>query len=244
MKDILILLCLTIFAFTTSWADAPKDTFRLANEAMSQGNINDAISLYESIYHSHYTSSALTFNLGTAHAHQNNWPAARYYFEKAYQYDPYYPNLVKNLQFVRTKIDDLYPFPSYPLQKFIGWIHSILGANFLSIAMLVLFVSWWILRYLKPDHWKWINYSVTGLAIPIAILLALEITYAQNDRSMGIVWQEDLPLLAKPDEPTSQVAALRGGFKVKIIDKAGDWYQVDLADGSNGWISSTAIRLL
>ena len=92
-------------------ASAPKDTFKLANEAFEKGAIDDAIHLYESIISNGFVSETIYFNLGTAYIKKKNWSAARFYLEKGIQEDPHHNGLEQNLAVVREQIDDLYNFP-------------------------------------------------------------------------------------------------------------------------------------
>ncbi|MCB0665784.1 MAG: hypothetical protein KDC80_08185 [Saprospiraceae bacterium] len=239
-----IIFCF-LFIVADAIADVPKDTFRLANEAFEKGAVDDAIQLYESIASNDFGSTTLYYNLGTAYLKKENWPAARYYLEKARQEHPTRVDLNSNLEYVRERVDDQYNFPHFPLAGFIEQIHSLFGKNFISLLMLFLFIGGILVAYLRPSHWKTSLYIGTAAWILVFSVFLLERKIDTIQHNMAIVWNDQVQLYDKPEVAReSKIADLRAGLKVRSLEKIGPWCRVDLADGTSGWIEDKDIRFL
>lgn len=238
-------ICILLFLSTKILADAPKDTFKLANEAFDRGAIDDAIQLYESIASNNYASAVLFYNLGTAYIRKENWPAARYYLEKGKLEHPTDEDLRHNLEFVREQVDDLYNFPSFPLTGLVDQIHSVSGKNSISVSLLILFGVGLLVLYTKPFHWKSIIYGIGAMWLLVLILFLFERKLERIDHSMAIVWNDQVSLYNKPEtDASSSVVTLKAGLKVRTLEKIGPWCRVDLADGTSGWIQDKDVRFL
>ncbi len=247
MNKILILL----FAlFTTAgWsASTPTDTFRLANDAMQNGEDQDAIHLYTTIADQGYGSYQLFYNLGTAYAKQDDWYHARLYLERASLLDPTNEDVTNNLEFVKTQLEDFYHYPRYPLFGVIAFVHAHLGYHFLNIMLLGLILVFSGSIYLFSKDRTRRNLIIMGAAgaalLVIATLVFFEQTYLNFHSVMGIVDSEGHALYQHPDEQAAVENQLPGGFKVRIRETVGPWVKVDLADGTEGWLKSDQITML
>lgn len=226
------------------YADAPKDTFKLANEAFEKGAIDDAIHLYESIISNEFASATIFYNLGTAYIKKQNWAAARYYLEKGLHEEPNNKGLNQNLAYVREQVDDLYNFPHFPLTGVINQIHSMAGKNLLSLALLIFFLAGLGIGWSKPLHWKYILY---GISVGWLTLIGLFLVERKNDRiqhNMAIIWQSSTPIYTKPETTSGTELELGAGLKVRTLERVGPWCRVDLADGTAGWIEEKELRFL
>ncbi len=243
-----LLLLFVAAALSTAFASAPKDTFRLANEAFEKGAIEDAIQLYQSIADRGYGSAKLFYNLGTAYAELSQWGEARYFLERASLENPRGEEIQSNLDMVKAQIDDQYTFPRYPFFGTVEWLHSHVGRHFLSLALLLLFglLLWLVFRIwlggrtaLRPALWP-----ASGLLLVVAFLFSMEITYQRFHQRMGILMLDKAALVAIPDLDGQLVTELASGHKLRIREELGPWLHVELADGQQGWIKAQGVRRL
>ncbi|MCB0687373.1 MAG: tetratricopeptide repeat protein [Saprospiraceae bacterium] len=245
MKRFTGIVVILFFIVVKLSADAPKDTFRLANEAYEKGAIDDAIQLYESIVTNDYGSTSIYYNLGTAYLKKENWSAARFYLEKGIQANPNHPGLNKNLELVRTAVDDLYNFPHFPLMGLIDNIHSVAGKNIISIVLLILFIVAMAVAWFKPQFWQKGLYGIAGFWLLVFILFMLERKNARIYHNMAIIWKDETPLYDKPEnDSVNDIVNLKAGVKVRSLEKVGPWCRIDLADGTSGWIEEKEVRFL
>lgn len=241
-------LCIVLSIFCSgSLLANPTDTFRLANESLSEGAIRDAIHLYESLVDQGFSSVALDYNLGTAHAQTKDWVKARLYLERAQHKAPLNEEIAQNIALVRDEIGEYYSFPKYPLDSIIGWIRTHLGSYFLPIVQLMLFGALLAFLYLwrnKPSA------SLKRIVILSAclMLLVLPLTIAQqlDDRRFQkmVLLIQDYELKLQPETASSAVETLPAGTKLMVQEKFGGWWQVETATGEEGWIQAEMAALL
>jgi tetratricopeptide (TPR) repeat protein len=243
MRTLQVVLFWILIALKVS-ASAPTDTFKLANEAFERGAIEDAIMLYESILTSDFHSPTIYHNLGVAYLRTQNWPNARYYLEKGLLQAPLDAGLNSNLNYIREKVGDSYNFPSFPFTGLINKIHQSAGQNIISIFLLVVFLVTTLVFWLKPGKWQLVSGLLGATWVVILMLFLLERKNEQIHHDMAIVWNQEAALYDKPDEISESISIIYGGHKVRIMEKVGPWYQVDLADGTSGWIEAKELRLL
>ena len=232
---------------SSAWA-TPKDTFQLANDAFAAGDLDRAIALYEYLTQQKLISQELFYNLGTAHAHQEGWGAARFYLEKALLEDPGHEQIQHNLSLIKGQVDDTHHFPQYPFFATIASIHSQFGQKFLSIGLLSLLYAigfLLIINHLKTIQRTKIYLSVlVGLLVVNGFLLMMEHTYLGFHLEMGIVAKDGTELFPHPDTSTEANTYLSAGCKARVNESVGPWVKVDLADGSVGWLQTDKIVLL
>ena len=225
----------------------PTDTFKLANEAYQRGALDDAIQLYQSIADNGFKSLALYYNLGSAYANKERWGEARYYLEKARLENPLDPKVNKNLEKVKSAIDDPYIYPKYPLFPTVELIHAKVGKNIISILFLLLFIlllsSLYLVYVRRSFQGKAIPLICVALLLVVGTLLFFEQTYERFHNRMVIATEES-SLYGVPDLEGEIALELRHGHKLRIQEELGPWYKVDLADGTEGWIPRDQVRSL
>ena len=243
------LFCMVIFCWhdTSAANNTPSDTFRLANEAFQKGAVDDAIQLYQAIADNGFKSLALYYNLGTAYATNENWGEARYYLEKAKLENPLDTRVQKNLEKVKSAIEDPYLYPKYPLFPTIELIHAKAGKSIISLIFLLIFlllIASSYMRYIRRWHqFKAYNTALAVLLVVIGILLFFEQTYEHFHDRMVIANQTS-HLYEVPDLEGEIALEVQHGHKLRIQEELGPWYRVDLADGTIGWIPRDQVTSL
>ncbi len=239
---------LLFLCFSALFASTPSDTFRLANEAIRNGQVNDAIQLYRAIADNGYESVALYHNLGTAYAKKEDWIEARYFLEKARMINPKEAAVLQNLGYVKEHVDDPYQFPLYPLFPAIEWIHAYLGGNFIAVCFLffttILLASIYMFVVSSRLLWQVLIWITALLFLVAGVFLFFDKTYYAFHDRMLILSEAKTAIYAKPDEFSEVVADLLGGHKLRRMETVGPWYRIDLADGTEGWILADKVRPL
>lgn len=226
-------------------AASPQDTFRMANEAMRSGATQDAIQLYQMLADRNFASLELYYNLGTAYALQKDLASARLYLERAYLMDPRNEQIRSNLAMVKSQIDDVYHYPSYPFFSTIETVHSMLGQNFLSLCLLILLSALALLLWLKSKDDTNVNmylYVVVGCILLVVMSMLVERTYTSFHKRMAIVHPNTAPMFERPEVTNKRALDLASGYKVRINEEVGPWLKVDLADGTPGWIERQYVK--
>ena len=237
-----ILFVLFSFWMSLSNAAAPIDTFKLANQALLQKNYYDAIQLYESIQSDGYYSMPLYYNLGTAYLKSNQIAPARLNFERGLYIEPLNKNIATNLESIRNRISDNYPFPKYPFFSTIASIHSYLGHRVISIVLWMVFlgllISWFLYRTRQRHIYKWSALICLIFVLSMSGLFIVERTYQDFHRDMSILYEDEVSLYEAPDIQSNILSTISKGYKLRIEDVLGEFTKVSLGDGSEGWIKS------
>jgi SH3-like domain-containing protein len=78
--------------------------------------------------------------------------------------------------------------------------------------------------------------------ILLTVLSAIfEKSHFENERP-AIVFAETAPVKSEPKSSSSDVFVLHEGAKVFLHETIENWVKIELTDGSEGWIQSSAIK--
>ena len=241
MKKYLI-SALFIIIHITLCLGIQSDTFSLANSALEEGKIDDAIALYSTLSDNGYGSTVLYYNLGSAYAQKEDWGDARLYLERAKLEDPLSKEIDQNLEFVKDKVGDYYHFPAYPLSGVIKRIHGLFGKDILAITLwisfsitLMMLYRWKIKK--MSGRWKVLTYGFLWLSGFLLVLFLFELSYYSFHSKMAIA-SSSKELYEVPEESSSLIVQLNAGHKVRILEDLGKWKRIDLSDGTEGWLTS------
>ena len=47
-----------------------------------------------------------------------------------------------------------------------------------------------------------------------------------------------------PNDSGTSLFLIHGGLKVRIVEELGDWYNIRLADGNEGWIAKKDVEII
>lgn len=219
-----------------------SDTFQLANTALSEGKVDDAIHLYTTLADNGYGSADLYYNLGSAYAQKESWGKARLFLERAQLENPLSKEIEQNLEYVKDQVGDLYHFPAYPLSGFIKVVHSVMGKDFLAICLwisfavtLMMLFRWKVKKV--AGRWQLLTYILGGIFLVVLVLFLLERTYFKfHDRML--VASDLKEVYEVPDDATESAVGVRAGHKLRVLEDLGDWKRIDLSDGTEGWVNN------
>ncbi|MFV0482561.1 MAG: SH3 domain-containing protein, partial [Bacteroidales bacterium] len=76
----------------------------------------------------------------------------------------------------------------------------------------------------------------------VSINMALEQARSRTDNPYSIVMSERVQVKSSPTATSTNLFIIHEGLKVKIVDKVGEWYEVQLSDGNQGWLSISDVE--
>lgn len=244
MRKITFILLLVTQVF---WAQSGFDQ---GNALYQKEQYAAAATAYESVISGGKQSAVLYFNLGNAYYKQNKVAPAIYNYERALVLNPGDKETLTNLSFAqKMTIDEIKEVPKVGFEKllrdFTGAFHydrwAWIGIYF-SVAFLMFFVGYYFSATTLFKRIFFIGMLVLLVAIAISILAALfEKSYFENERP-AIVFAEVAQVKNEPKSTASDVFVLHEGAKVMVLEKTANWDKIELLDGSDGWIESSAIR--
>ena len=223
----------------------------LGDSAYSQARYDDAIRIYETTIEKDGGSVELYYNLGNAFFRTNAVGNAVLNYERALRLNPTDKDVKANLEYVLTMTKDEVA-EQYEL-FFVAWFNSIVNAMGITawavvgvVAFVVLLLALLLFFFNRKQGIRKTSlvFAIISLFVVIfANVAASHIYNYMNDDSEAIVMREEAYLKSTPDNSGTELVKIHEGRKVRIIDDTmSEWKEVELEDGTVGWLPSVAIE--
>lgn len=243
-------IALLLALSTALSAQSPDSLFAEGNRLLSAGQYAEAVRRYESIVGQGLHSAALYYNLGNAYFKQNDYPSAILSYERAIRLAPSDEDIMFNLELARTfTVDVITPLPQLFVSRWLntamrmfttnGWAYIALVAFALALVGVALF---W---YSRGSAQKRLFF---GISVALLLLFGLSLAASigcKNElehNEMAIVFAPSVAVKSTPDSSGLDLFILHAGTKVKLMRSVGAWCEVQIADGSKGWMEKTSFK--
>ena len=249
MKKLIFLLAV-LFSFTVTAQNS--QLFKAANDAYAAGNYEQAIEQYEEILANGETSAALHYNLGNSYYKLNRIAPSIYHYEKALQLEPGDEDVQNNLEFARNMAIDA--VGEEEKTGFRGIFEtstaafSTSGWGWVAIFCMLVFVVFFLVYYFSSRTLTKRLLFIGSmfflvLAISSVIIAATKQNFEQ-ERNYAIIFSEEVDLKNEPSPRAGEAFILHEGAKVKITEEFQDWVEIELPNGSRGWLESSHLQRL
>lgn len=224
-----------------------------AGQAYSEGRWADAVDMYKPILDLGLESPALYCNIGNAYFKDGNYPYAILYYEKALKLDPSYADAKYNLEiaqgFTQDRIDAV---PEFILSKLAKDVCYMADSDFWAVFFLVMLAvsAALVLLFLlgKTRAARQTGFFTAIPAILIAVVAICFSTWQKKEYMMldsAIVTRPVVSVKSSPSsESSTDLFILHEGTKVGIIDDVGEWRNIELSDGRQGWMRSSDMEVI
>lgn len=265
----LLTLALSIFAAVPAVASTATNTSRLRAEfdgAMS--SYDTALTLRDtdpdrarqmfraaaqrlnSIVAAGVTNGELEYNLGNCYLQAGDLGHAILHYRRAERLIPRDPLLLDNLREARARrITNIEPTRrSAVLQNVFFWHFDTTWRSRLIAALLAYALFWALLTARVIVRRRWLTVSACVCLVLTAALGASVGLEVWHDRTApgGVVTAMDV-VVSKGPGPGYQrqfKQPLQPGVEFTLRERRGDWWRIELPDGSSGWIDSSGAELL
>ena len=223
------------------------------NAFYSEGKWQQALETYSSIENTTLESAALYYNIANTYFKENNISGAILYYERALKLDPSYKDAKYNLEIARERTQDrIDVVPEFILKTWSRQICYVFDSNTWTVFFLLFVAATLALVLLfllgsRPALRK------TGFftAIVTLLLAVCCICFASWQKSdyqtldSAIVTRPVVSVKSSPGADASKdLFILHEGTKVKIVDSVGSWYNIELADGRQGWMQAPDMEII
>ena len=219
----------------------------------AEGQWDGALEAWQAIDESGLASADLYCNLGDAWFKKGEIARAILYYERALKLDPSHPDARYNLDFAATQVQDrIESVPEFFLKTWVRKLSRTLSSNawtLLFFVFLALGLSSVLLFLLGRTGRS--RKAGFFLGILWLLLAALSLFFAGRGRSayknadQAIIMRPVVPVRSTPGaEGAKDLFILHEGTKVRVIDRVGDWQNIALSDGRQGWISASDADLI
>lgn len=248
---ILLSIILLSFFYGPAFSKAEKLPYQQywtkANQYYNSKNYDSAVYFYEKIAATKPDNYELYFNLGNAYYRLNQIGKSILNYKKSLHYKPNNPKAEDNLMLAQMRVQTKRANAKEVF--FIKWWESLTGPNLAklwSVAALIVFL--WIIGLLMRNYWQKKQYTpftrgmvVTSVFLFLAmIFLAVFSTKNMAFSDEAVVIQSDA--LFKKELKKSSTENIPEGSIVHTGSQEGDWIEVTLQDGRQGWITISSIE--
>lgn len=189
------------------------------------------------------SDEALLINLGVAYYQTNDLGRARWCFERVLFYDPNCSICINNINLIRTEILEIEEEP-FLLDVFKRNIYFLLpGTVWAILAILLSMLGIFMYR----NRLKWFGGKLWPLILNYSVLLVLTLivigrnTYVQSSDKV-IVLESGQMLRESPEGRASVVQTVKPGNLLILKDDMEGWGQVEMTNGTEGWIELDYVR--
>jgi len=223
-----------------------------ANAAYSKANYTKAIIFYQKFLSGGIESTQAYYNLGNCYFRTNEMGEAILYYEKAEKLTPGDPDIQFNLQLANQKITDkitsdtpifIYSDWKKLENKFTEkqWAMICISLLCLSLLLFALYLSASSLLLRQISFWS-------GFVLVFLTLFSFYIAHQQydllNSHDTAVVMAPTVTVNGSPDEKATQLFVIHEGTKVWIVKTEGEWTEIKLANGNQGWLISSDISAI
>lgn len=248
---VLVLLGFPMSGFA---ADAYVDSlFNEASAAYSEGQWAEAAGTYTAIENLGLESPALYCNMGNAWFKSGDVAKAMLYYERALKLDPSYDDARYNIAVISDFIQDrIEPVPEFILKTWTRdlcyildsdtWaVISLIFLTAVAVSLLLLFLSSSLALRRTGFFSAIVAFLLTVMSVSFAFWQKAD--YSRKDGAVIMV-----PVVSVKSSPSSDTSTdlfiLHEGTKVVILDEVGDWRNIELADGRQGWMKSADMEVI
>tara|TARA_E500000331_G_scaffold172549_1_gene166840 strand:- start:2448 stop:3188 length:741 start_codon:yes stop_codon:yes gene_type:complete len=228
-----------------------EDLFEQSNDFYTNGNYENAVLGYLDILESGFESAELYFNIGNTFYKLNNIPESNFYYEKAKSISPNDNDILTNLSFAQNlRIDKIEKLPVTELQNLKLSILDLLSEKGWSVSLITLIwlmCSSFILYIVSNNSkFKRLFFSIS-IVFLILSSLTIYINFEKkklNEIKYAIVYDKEIEVWSEPNNISELKFLLHEGTKVKQLDIIQDWVNIQLENGTLGWIQLSSLKIL
>ena len=247
-----ILALLLTLPFTSGAADRADSLWTAGVAAYTEGRWDAAQEAWESILATGESSAVLYYNIGNACFKRSDLSHAILNYEKALKLDPSYADARYNLEFANSMIQDrIENVPEFFLKTGIRNASRTLSSGAWAVLFLIFLAGTLalLLFFLLSSRTALRKAGFFG-GIACALLAALCLGFSLGQRrdcltmDKAIVTASVSPVKSAPGGGSvTDLFVLHEGTKVSVLSEVGEWCNIELSDGRQGWIRHPDIEI-
>jgi tetratricopeptide (TPR) repeat protein len=197
-------------------------------------------------------SPELYYNLGNSYFRVNETAKARLYYEKALLLDPGDRDTRHNINYIMTRIEDKIPVAdTFFLNIWFNDVQNLFASNtwaatgVASFILLIICLALFLFsRYIPIKKTAF----YTGIILIIVIIFANVFSFRQKSRiehrNTAVIMVASVPMASSPDINSKELAILHAGTKVSVTKEDRNWLEVEIDNGTVGWIQRDKLEII
>ena len=251
MKQTLFMLILIVMQFASFNSFAKGSLESNAEKAYADKKYKEAISAYEEILKTGLSSYKLYYNLGNAYYKNNELGKAIYNFELANKLQSNNEDVKNNLRIANEKrIDDIESKENFFISAIKSGLVNSLSTNgwaWLSIISLtagfILFLIFFISGSIQFKRFGFFLSMTCLLIFTGSMIFGYTVLNEKQKTKFAIILAKETQIFEEPNINGHSKFNLHEGTKVKVLESNGDWTNIKLENGNEGWLKTKDVGL-
>ncbi|MBD8389473.1 tetratricopeptide repeat protein [Dysgonomonas sp. BGC7] len=228
----------------------------LATTAYNEGKFHEAIAILEKTGKEELAkgneSADLYYNLGNAYFRINDLANARLNYERALLLAPGDKDIKHNIDYLLTKVEDkILVADTFFLNIWFRVVQNILSSDgwaVLAIASFLVFIAGLVFFFFSKSIVVKKGAFYVGLVSLVIVIFANIFVFKQKNkiehRDTAVIMVGSVPALSSPDINSKELFILHSGTKVSVTKEDRNWFEIEIDNGSVGWISRDKLEII
>lgn len=197
-------------------------------------------------------SAELYYNLGNAYFRVNDLAHARLNYERALLLDPGDRDTRHNIEYMMTRIEDkILVADTFFLNTWVRVVQNLFSSNAWAIIGAVLFIIFilsLVVFFFTRNIIAKKSAFYAGIVSILIVLLANVFAFKQKGkiehRDTAVIMVGSVSVLSSPDINSKELFILHSGTKVEITKEDRNWYEIEVDNGSVGWVQKEKLGVI
>lgn len=251
MRLALVIMLLVALTPVASWARTPDELASEGNHAYSEGRFQDAAQSYREILKYGIQDSRIEYNMANTAFKLGHTGEAILHYRRAALLDPLDDEIQANLRFVEATCLDRVESPEMAAPiRWIVALQSMAGPDrqawtaLVLVWLVVLFLGWGLGA---PGRWRaWHGWTIAGLILAVLLVggsLGMTLERLEPGQ-VAVVLSPKADILAGPGDNNATLVTVHEGLALEVRSVRGEWVQVRLPEGLNGWVPAERVGIV
>lgn len=243
---LLIVICSVVFE---AKAQKPEALLSEANSLYNESEYDSALVMYKKIIDQGYSSASLYYNLGNTYYKLRNYPMSIYYYEKSLKLEPNNEDTKHNIEIAKMFLTDkIEAVPELFIKTWWNRLGNSFSINTWAVITLALVgITLACIFFYVTARTKGMKKSMffLGLLMVIFMFCSFSISFKKynyiNTHNEGIIITPTITVKSSPSSSSVDLFVLHEGAKVRVLDETDGWEKIKIANGSIGWLPTSAV---
>ena len=217
--------------------------FTKANQAYIAGKYLEAKDCYDKLLNDFKQDNyAVNYNLGCCYYKLHQLGFARFYFEKAFLFQPQNEDLKNCMNILLDEIGKKNGFTEddeFTIKRMLLFVSPFI--IFIMFCLFFVLLIFSVFKFLKESSRKSFTLAIISFICSFFLFAFAIVQYNTVNDNCAIVIK-DADVYLSPDTSTP-ISSVTEGKKVRILEKSeDDYFMIKLSNNTNGWLSKNCVR--